>query len=106
MIRTPHADAGVLFLAIRCYCLQSGMGEAERVKMEKQVIGDVSERDCPITYGMDIDGTMLQMDGWTFPAFEVRRISDARISIAQEALDYYLTEEGEAVEPIKLEELR
>lgn len=106
LIRTPHPDTGVRFLAIRCYCLQSGTGEAERVEMEKEVIGDVSEVDCPIAYGLNVDGTASLMDGWIFPTFEVKRISDARNAIMQGALDYYSLDEGEVVEPITVEELR
>jgi midasin len=82
------------------------MGEAERAKMEKQVIGEASEVDCPMAYSLDIDGAVLQMDGWAFPAFEVKRISDARNSVVQETPDYYYNEAGETFEPISVEELR
>ena len=42
LIWSPHPDNGVRFLAIRCYALQVGMSEGERVKIEKEVKMEVS----------------------------------------------------------------
>jgi midasin len=106
LIRTPHPDNGVRFLAIRCYALQTGTGEQERVNMEKQIIGEVSQVDCSITYGVGLDGTTSYMDGWIFPLLEAKRISDARNSIAESGSDYYSVEDGDSVEPIPVDALR
>lgn len=74
--------------------------------MEKEIIGDVSAVDCPITYAVNVDGTSSFMDGWIFPTFEIKRISDARNAIVEGGMDYYSLDEGEIFEPMAVEELR
>ncbi|CAL1712480.1 unnamed protein product [Somion occarium] len=110
LIWTPHPDPGVRFLAIRCYALHSGMMEGERVKMEKEVIGDVAEVDCPIEYSVKFDeeegleGKREAVDGWIMPAIEVERVVNAR-NKHLEPVDYYSAEESDSVEPIHPAEL-
>ncbi|OCH90921.1 midasin [Obba rivulosa] len=104
LIWDAHPDNGVRFLAIRCYALQTGMIEGERVKIEKEVVGDVEEVDCTIFYGMQLDGTHVEADGWIMPALEVKRVTTAR-NAHLEALDFYEGDEGETLETIHPTEL-
>ncbi len=105
LVWTPHPDCGVRFLAIRCYAIQTGMVEGERVKMEKEMIGEVADVGCPIEYGKTLDGKNVVVDGWVMPALEVTRIYDSR-NAPLDAQDYYISESGDSVEPIHPAELR
>lgn len=105
LIWTPHPDNGVRFLAIRCYALHTGMIEGERVKVEKEMIGDVTNIDCPIAFGESLDGTRVVVDGWIMPMLEVTRIFDAR-NAHLEPQDYYVYENNDSTEPIHPAELR
>ncbi|GLB38607.1 putative P-loop containing nucleoside triphosphate hydrolase protein [Lyophyllum shimeji] len=96
LIWTPHLDNGVRLLAIRCYALQSGMGEAEREVMEKEVLGEQYGVDCQMEYGTDLDGTRKEVDGWIMPVIELQRIKDTREKIAYEDHGYYVFDEGES----------
>ncbi|EMD40100.1 hypothetical protein CERSUDRAFT_122188 [Gelatoporia subvermispora B] len=104
LIWDAHPDNGVRFLAIRCYALQTGMVEGERVKMEKQVVGELEEVDCPILYGAQLDGAHIDADGWIMPALEVKRVTSSRNEHLRE-LDFYEVEEGDIVQPIDPTEL-
>ena len=104
LIWTRHPDNGVRLLALRCYALHSGMMEGERVKLEKELIGDPAEVDCPIQYGMEIDGKQKVMDGWLLPLEDAERIVNARKALL-EPQDFF-TFEGDSVEPIHPAELR
>jgi midasin len=85
----------VRLLAIQCYASQSGMGEAEREKLEKQVLGELCGVDCQVGCGQDADGTMKELDGWLLPVLEIKRITDARNSLVTERQDYYSMGEGD-----------
>ncbi|TFY83881.1 hypothetical protein EWM64_g134 [Hericium alpestre] len=85
----PHPDPGVRYLAIRCYASQSGMGEGERDKLEKEIIGLETDVDCPIQYGEDIQATFKSVDGWILPIVESRRIWEKRNSATSDALHYF-----------------
>lgn len=104
LIWEAHPDAGVRFLAIRCYALQARMIEAERVKMEKQVIGEVESADCPVTYDAHIDGSRRVVDGWVLPVLEKTRVIDGRNALL--APQNYYTNDGDSIEPIHPAELR
>jgi len=86
---TPGIDTGARLLAIRCYFLQSEMGEAERIKLEQRYVGDVSVVDCPISYSVNADGSVYILDGWVLPAVEATRVADFWKSSAEETPDYY-----------------
>ena len=105
LIHTPHPDTGVRFLAIRCMTLQMGMMEGRRLELEKEIIGDVKDVDCPIGYGVNLDGSVVVMDGWVMPAIEEKRIADARNALL-EPQDYYSIEDNETHELIHPAELR
>jgi len=94
IFNTPNLDTGARLLAIRCYFLQSGMGEAERIKLEERYVGDVGTVDCPISYSVNTDGSICVLDGWVLPAVEATRIADFWKSSAEDAPDYYYETEG------------
>ena len=103
---TPHPDTGVRLLAIRCYALQSGMSEAEREKLETEVLGPIWEVDCQLHYGEDVDGKTQKIDGWLLPALESKRVIDARNAIIQDHQEYYIFDEGEEPQTISIADLR
>lgn len=105
LIWTPHPDAGVRFLAIRCYALQSGMMEAERLKLEKKILGGLAQADCSIEYGMNLDGSKQVVDGWILPVIEARRVVNMRNSHL-EAQNYFTTNKDDFMEPIHPADLR
>ena len=95
LFRSRHTDSGVNLLAIRCYALQTGMSDAQREKVEKEVLGEpLAEADCPVGYGENVDGTTMVEDGWLLPVLEVTRITDAREGLIAEPQDFYAFEEG------------
>ncbi|KAF7348332.1 Midasin [Mycena sanguinolenta] len=96
LIWTPNLDNAVRLLAIRCYSLQSGMGEAEREALEYEVLGEVGEANCPLEYGRNVDGSLNEMDAWVMPVFEVKRIQDMRRAIVVQPQTFY---EGGGMEP-------
>ncbi|KAF9651347.1 P-loop containing nucleoside triphosphate hydrolase protein [Thelephora ganbajun] len=91
---TSGIDTGARLLAIRCYFLQSGMGEAERIKLEQRYVGDIGTVDCPVSYSVNADGSICVLDGWILPAVEATRIADFWKSSAGEVPDYYRETEG------------
>ncbi|KAF9464151.1 midasin nuclear AAA ATPase [Collybia nuda] len=94
---TSRLDNGVRLLAIRCYAIQSGMGEAEREKIEREVLGEPCGVDCLLDYGKNIDGTRNEVDGWIMPVIELQRIKHMREEIQNQVQDYYGTDEGESL---------
>jgi midasin len=103
---TPYPDPGVRLLAIRCYAMQSGMGEAEREKLETEILGKICRINCQIEYGQKIDGSSEEMDGWIMPALELKRIIDARNAILSDAQNCFILEEGDDNQPIDPSDLR
>lgn len=95
LFHAPHPDTGVRLVSIRCYALQCGMSEAQREKLEKEVLGEFCGVDCQIDYGEDIDGSPKVVDGWLLPVLEIQRITDARNALITEPQDFYDFQEGE-----------
>lgn len=89
MFTTPDIDPGTRLLAIRCYFLQSGMGEAERINLEQRYVGDVSTIECPTSYSVNTDESIYVLDGWVLPAVEARRTADFWKPLSEEIFDYY-----------------
>ncbi|KAL1950443.1 hypothetical protein VTO73DRAFT_5567 [Trametes versicolor] len=104
LISTPHPDKGVVSLAIRCYALHAGMMEGERVKLEQKAVGDVKDVDCPMQFGVNLDGSVRIIDGWVLPILEVERVSRARDALA-DVQDYYSNDQNNSIEPIHPAEL-
>jgi len=86
---TPDCDPGTRLLAVRCYFLQSGMGEAERIKLEQRYVGEVDTVDCPISYSVNTDGSICVLDGWVLPAVEATRTAGFWELSPEDAPDYY-----------------
>ncbi|KAJ4482340.1 midasin nuclear AAA ATPase [Lentinula aciculospora] len=82
-------DTASRLLAIRCYALQSGMGEAEREKWEKATLGELYTVDCPLDYGDALDGSQMSIDGWLMPMIELERVRSARNAIVTQSQDFY-----------------
>lgn len=79
VIWSEGVDNGAKLLAIRCYAMQSGMGEAEREVLERQVLqGEPFVPDCPLEYGRKLDGEQWVVDGWMLPVIERDRILNWR----------------------------
>ncbi|KAK0187828.1 midasin nuclear AAA ATPase [Armillaria mellea] len=93
IIWTPTFDSGSRLLAIHCYAFQSGMCEAEHEKLQQEILGDACGVDCPLEYGHNIDGSVVEVDGWIMPVLEVKRIRDARNHIAVSVDDYFSEEQ-------------
>ncbi|KAL1705188.1 hypothetical protein EV121DRAFT_279766 [Schizophyllum commune] len=86
---SENVDGGARLLAIRCYALQSGMGEAERERIEKQIFGEVGGPDCPLECGVDEQGNTIVTDGWLMPLRELQRVQNARNDMVAAPYDYF-----------------
>lgn len=100
---TPHPDFAVKYLAIRCYSLYTGMAEAERVQLETQILGEPGVIECPLSYGYNIDGSRITVDGWLIPMLELERIHQVRNSIAAGS-DFYSLE-GDKIQYVASDDL-
>ncbi|KAF8630919.1 hypothetical protein AX17_005277 [Amanita inopinata Kibby_2008] len=103
IIWSERTDNASKLLAIRCYAMQVGMGEAEREKMEREVLqGEPFGPDCPLEYGKTFDGGKHLVDGWVLPVLELERVRTWRSEIpsAVSREGYYMWEEGETAERI------
>lgn len=81
------------------------MGEAERTKIEVEVLGKACEEDCPIHYGEEVDGSERQIDGWLLPIVELERVQNARNDIISAPYDYYSPSEDQTM-TLKAPDLR
>jgi len=81
------------------------MAEVEREKLITHVLGEFCGVDCPINYGQNIDGTVIETDGWLVPTLEIKRIHDARDAIL-EGPDFYSLETGDVLQPLSESDLR
>ena len=88
-------DNGVKLLAIKCYAIQSQMGEVESEKLERQVLGEVGGVDCPLDYGLEVDGTKKLVDAWILEAIEIQRVRNERAELVSKPMDFYAREEGD-----------
>lgn len=104
LVWESHPDTGVRLLAVRCYALQARMMEGERVKLEKEVVGEMSEVECPIAYGSLPNLQQRTIDGWILPVVEKERVVDSRNALLSP--QNYYTQNGDSIEPIHPAELR
>ncbi|KAJ7086033.1 midasin nuclear AAA ATPase [Mycena belliarum] len=102
LIWSQGIDNGARLLAIRCYALQSGMGEAERETMERTALGELYRVECPLEYGHHPDGSRRELDAWVLPIFEVQRILEMRSGIVANPQTFYEFAEGDEAEPLTL----
>jgi midasin len=82
--------------------MQSGMGEAEREKLENAFIGSIAHAECPLEFGMNLHGTVSIIDGWLLPVIEAQRIHDWRNAIAADAQDSSMEEVIDSIAPSDL----
>lgn len=64
------------------------MAEVERVQLETQVLGEPGVVECLLSYGQNIDGSRITIDGWLMPVLELQRIHQGRNYIAAGS-DFY-----------------
>jgi midasin len=103
LFTTPHPDSAVKYLAVRCYSLFTGMAEVERVQLETRVLGEPGVVECLLSYGYDIDGGRITVDGWLMPMLELERIHHGRNSVAAGS-DFY-SFEGDRIQPLTDDDL-
>ncbi|KDQ20857.1 hypothetical protein BOTBODRAFT_100466 [Botryobasidium botryosum FD-172 SS1] len=96
-----HPDPGVRLLAVRCYALQTAMGDAEREKLETQVLGENCGVDAQIEVGDEValinGGEVIrpvEWDGWVLLVLEVKRIVDWKNSLSNTEVDYFGAQSG------------
>ena len=80
------------------------MGEAERKKIEHNVLGEVCGVDCQLDYGQNIDGSRREVDGWIMPVVELQRVRDMRQDMVTTKHDYFVVEGNPS--PINPSDLR
>ena len=103
IIWSKKMDNAAKLLAIRCYAVQSAMGEAERETLEREVLqGEPFGPDCPLEYGKSLDGEKSIVDGWMLPVIERERVQKWRNDIPDAILreGYYTLEDGDVTERI------
>ncbi|KAF9046525.1 hypothetical protein BJ165DRAFT_1527609 [Panaeolus papilionaceus] len=98
LIWASEVDNAIRLLAIRCYAMQSGMGENERNLMEGEVLGNPCGVDCDTEYGSNMDGSPKFADGWILPVIELRRVEEERRETALPGRFYELDDQGEPYE--------
>jgi midasin len=106
LFRAPHPDPGVIFLAIRCYGLQTGMLEADRNCLETELVGDVADMEIPIIFSEHPTESSTFVEACLFAFTERERINEARELLLQGMNDYYTYEDGVATDNISEVDLR
>ena len=82
------------------------MGEAQREKMETEVLGEIGRVDCQTEFGQNPDDTTRQVDGWILPVIELKRIKNSRDELLTNPYDYYTIHEENPSPPIRPADLR
>ncbi|KZT42641.1 hypothetical protein SISSUDRAFT_1125502 [Sistotremastrum suecicum HHB10207 ss-3] len=71
-----HPDAGVRYLACRCYAIQARLSEKNMNRIVEAALGPLYRAQFQISYGTNRDGELDVVDGWSFPMLELHRASD------------------------------
>lgn len=79
------------------------MAEVERVQLEVRVLGEPGVVESPLSYGQNIEGSRITIDGWLLPVLEVQRIHQSRNSVVTGS-DFY-SFEGDNVQPLTNDDL-
>jgi midasin len=106
LFRAAHPDAGVRFLAIRCYSLQSRMLEGDREALEKELIGDIAKMEVPILFEELPDRQTKHVEACLFVVTESRRVHDSRNCLLDGVHDYYTYEQDEQKHALDFSQLR
>jgi midasin len=64
------------------------MAEVERTQLETRFLGEPGVVDCSLSYGENIDGSRITIDGWLMPMLELKRVHQGRNSVAAGS-DFY-----------------
>ncbi|KAI0036574.1 midasin [Vararia minispora EC-137] len=102
LIWSRHPNNAVRLMAVWCYALQSGMGEAERDKLLAEVVGPIFSTECLLNVGHDVHGSIMTIDGWLIVAHEASRVHQTRTAISGDVQDFY---GGRTHDPIRQSEL-
>jgi midasin len=106
LFRAAHPNAGVRFLAIRCYGLQSRMLEGDREDLEKELVGEVAEMDVPIFFEELLDGQLKHVEACLFVVTESQRIYVLRNSLLDGTDEYYKRDEDNQTHTPDFSQLR
>lgn len=68
------------------------MGEAQRLTMEREVLGEPCEIDCQLNFGKNLAGEEQEVDGWIMPVLELKRVQKERNNVVTEELPYFSAE--------------
>lgn len=71
------------------------MGDVEVEKLEQQLVGGPEETDCPLDYGVDVDGSKKLVDAWIIEPVEIQRVRKERSELVAERIDFYGRDEGD-----------
>jgi midasin len=101
LFRAPHPDPSVMFLAIRCYGLQTEMMEADRNCRETELVGDVADMVIPFIFSEHPTESSTFVEACLFAFTERECINEARELLLQGVKDYYtIPEDGVATDDI------
>jgi len=82
------------------------MGESERLKLERKILGELCREECRLNYGQNLDGTEKDVDGWLLPALELNRVREERREIAKTLIDFYTRDETDEAWQIQSSDIR
>ena len=68
------------------------MGEAQRLTMEREVLGEPCEIDSQLNFGKNLAGEEQEVDGWIMPVLELKRVQKERNNVVTEELPYFSAE--------------
>jgi midasin len=82
--------------------MQSGMSEAEREKLENNLIGSMAHVECPLVFETNLHERVNVIDGWLLPVIEALRIHDSRNAIAADTRDFSMGQGDISIKPSEL----
>lgn len=91
---------------MKCYSIQAEMGEVESDKLEQQILGPLGGVDCPMDYGVGVDGAAKLVDGWLVEPTEIQRVRKERSELVSEPIDFYGRDEGDPETFLEVSDLR
>ncbi|KAF7309703.1 Midasin [Mycena indigotica] len=99
---TAELNVAARVLAIRCYALQTGMGEGERENLEHQLLRDAYSLESPLDYGVDLEGRRQEVDVWIMPFVELQRVQERRKDLLQKQEWTTANVDGIPLPPVEL----
>ncbi|EAU86094.2 MDN1 midasin family protein [Coprinopsis cinerea okayama7 len=92
---TNGLEHGIRLLAAKCYAIQVGMGDAESMRLEEEVVGRNDDSECVVEYGSEVDGSTKHMDCWILENAESERVCRTRNKLVTEVVNFYPTDDTE-----------